>query len=49
MNFVAFFKQTGLSDEDIHKSFHAASEILEFNKNRENMIFKGVRRVDDGS
>lgn len=48
-DFVAFFKQTGLSDEDVNKSFHTASEILEFNKNRENMIFKGVRRVDDGS
>lgn len=48
-DFVAFFKQTGLSDEDIEKSFVTASNILKFNENRDNMIFKGVRRVDDGS
>lgn len=48
-DFAAFFKQTGLSDEDISRSFDAASDILEFNKNRDSMIFKGVRRVLDGS
>ena len=48
-DFVAFFKQTGLSDEDINKSFLNASNILEFNRNRDKMILQGVRRIDDGS
>ena len=48
-DFIAFFKQTGLSDEEITKSFNTSSEILEFNLNRDKMILKGVRRVDDGS
>ena len=48
-DFVAFFKQTGLSDEEIEKSFESSLNILEFNDNRDNLIFKGVRRVDDGS
>jgi ribonuclease P/MRP protein subunit RPP1 len=48
-DFTAFFKQTGLGDEDISRSFDAAADILEFNKNRDSMIFKGVRRVSDGS
>lgn len=46
-DFIAFFKQTGLSDEDITKSFLNASNILKFNENRENLILRGVRRVDD--
>lgn len=46
-DFISVFKQTGLSDEDIDKSFKTAENILEFNKNRDNLIFKGVRRVDD--
>lgn len=46
-DFVAFFKQTGLSDEEINNSFLNASDILKFNENRENLILRGVRRVDD--
>lgn len=48
-DFMAFFKQTGLSDDEIKKSFNTSSDILEFNGNRDNMILKGVRRIDDGS
>lgn len=48
-DFIAFFKQTGLSDDEISKSFNTSSEILEFNLNRDKMILKGVRRVGDGS
>ncbi|WP_458456238.1 ribonuclease P protein component 3 [Methanobrevibacter sp.] len=46
-DFIAFFKQTGLSDGEILKSFESAGNILDFNKNRHQMIFKGVRRIDD--
>ena len=46
-DFIAFFNQTGLNEEEINKSFITSSEILKFNENRDNMIFKGVRRVDD--
>ena len=46
-DFIAFFKQTGLTDDEIGRSFETASDILEFNRNRDKMIFKGVRRVDD--
>ena len=46
-DFVAVFKQTGLSDEEISKSFKTSSEILEHNMHREDLIFKGVRRVRD--
>lgn len=46
-DFIYVFKQTGLSDEEINQSFVAAENILEFNKNRDNLIFRGVRRVDD--
>ena len=48
-DFIAFFKQTGLSQSDVYKSFSSSCDILEFNANRENMILKGVRRVSDGS
>lgn len=48
-DFVAFFKQTGLSDDEITKSFKTSSDILDFNRNRENMILTGVRRINDGS
>ena len=48
-DFIAIFKQTGLSDDEIAKSFTTSSNILEFNKNRDNLILKGVRRVNDGS
>ena len=46
-DFVSFFKQTGLTDIEISKSFENSRDILEFNKHRDKMIFKGVRRVDD--
>ena len=46
-DFMAFFKQTGLSDSEIDKSFLTAQNILEFNEDRDKMIFYGVRRVDD--
>ena len=46
-DFISVFKQTGLRDEEIDKSFKTAEDILEFNRNRDNLIFRGVRRVDD--
>ena len=46
-DFVAFFKQTGLTDAEINKSFETSFNILEYNKNREDLILKGVRRVRD--
>ena len=46
-DFISFFKQTGMTDAEINKSFETAHDILEFNKNRDKMIFKGVRRVVD--
>lgn len=46
-DFVAFFKQTGLTDDEIENSFNTSYEILEFNKDRDNMMFTGVRRLDD--
>lgn len=46
-DFIAFFKQTGLHDAEIEKSFKTSKNILEFNENRDRMILKGVRRVDD--
>ena len=46
-DFISVFKQTGLTDEEIDKSFKTAEDILEFNRNRGNLIFRGVRRVDD--
>lgn len=46
-DFVAFFKQTGLTDDEIENSFNTSYEILEFNNDRDNMMFTGVRRLDD--
>lgn len=46
-DFISVFKQTGLSGDEVDKSFKTAENILKFNKNRDNLIFKGVRRVDD--
>lgn len=46
-DFISFFKQTGLNDFEIAKSFETSKNILEFNKDRDNMIFKGVRRIVD--
>ena len=46
-DFIAFFTQTGLTGSEIEKSFMTAKNILNFNKDRKNMILTGVRRVDD--
>lgn len=46
-DFVAFFKQTGLTANEIEKSFSTAQNILKFNENRKDLILKGVRRVVD--
>lgn len=46
-DFKAFFAQTGLSDAEISKSFETSANILEFNKNRKNLILNGVRRVEN--
>ena len=46
-DFISFFTQTGLAADEVDKSFLSAKNILEFNKNRDNMILTGVRRVDD--
>jgi ribonuclease P/MRP protein subunit RPP1 len=46
-DFIAFFKQTGLEVDEINKSFLTAQNILEFNRDRKNLILKGVRRVSD--
>ena len=46
-DFIAFFKQTGLTASEIDKSSLIAQNILEFNEDRDKMIFYGVRRVDD--
>ena len=46
-DFISFFTQTGLTADEVDKSFLAAGNILEFNRNRDKMILKGVRRVVD--
>ncbi|MEE1134064.1 MAG: RNase P subunit p30 family protein [Methanobrevibacter sp.] len=46
-DFMAVFRQTGLSDDEIEKSFNTSHDILKNNKNRSDLIFRGVRRVDD--
>ncbi len=46
-DFEAFFAESGLTSDEITKSFRSAENILKFNKDRANMIFSGVRRVDD--
>ena len=46
-DFAAVFRQTGLNDDEIQKSFDTAFNILEFNKNRNDLILKGVRRIRD--
>ena len=46
-DFIAVFKQTGLTAEEIEKSFNTSKNILQFNKNRSDLIFKGVRRIKD--
>ena len=46
-DFCEVFKQVGLDEDDIARSFDTAGAILEYNGDRENLIFNGVRRVDD--
>lgn len=46
-DFAAVFKQTGLTQDEIDKSFKTSSDILKFNKSRDNLILKGVRRIGD--
>ena len=46
-DFISFFTQTGLTRVEVDKSLLTAGNILEFNRNRDKMILKGVRRVDD--
>lgn len=46
-DFISFFKQSGLDEKDILKSFENAQNILDFNKNRNDLILKGVRRISD--
>ena len=47
LDFISVFKQTGLTTEEINNCFKTSEEILKFNKNRSNLIFKGVRRIID--
>ena len=44
-DFKSVFKQCGLSDVDIEKSFNVSENIINFNKNRKNMIMAGVKVV----
>lgn len=46
-DFISVFKQTGLNDDEIKKAFVASKNLLEFNENRNDFIFKGVRRLND--
>lgn len=46
-DFINVFTQTGLTADEIDKSFKTSEEILKFNENRHDLILKGVRRVDD--
>lgn len=46
-DFISVFTQTGLTADEINKSFKASKSILDFNRNRDDLILKGVRRVND--
>ena len=46
-DFASFFTQTGLTHDEVEKSFLTSQNILEYNKNRDKMILYGVRRADD--
>ncbi len=45
-DFKAVFTQTGLTFPEVESSFKTAEDIIEFNKDRKNMILSGVRVVD---
>ena len=36
-----------IKERDFENAFNTSRNILEFNKNRDNMMFTGVRRIDD--
>lgn len=46
-DFISFFKQTGLDEKSVFKSFESAKNIIDFNENRSQYIFKGVRRLSE--
>lgn len=46
MDFKAVFMETGLTDLEVENSFKTAENILEFNKDRKNMILSGVKVVE---
>lgn len=46
-DFSSVFLSVGLTQSEIDKSFAVSENILEFNKNRKNMVLKGVREVND--
>ncbi|WP_458406332.1 ribonuclease P protein component 3 [Methanobrevibacter sp.] len=45
-DFKSVFIQCGLTSDEVQRSFETSCEILEFNNNRDNLILKGVRRVE---
>lgn len=44
-DFKSVFKQCGLTSEAIEKSFNSSENIINFNKDRKNMIMTGVKVV----
>lgn len=45
-DFKAVFTQTGLTEIEVENSFKTSRDILEFNKDRKNMILSGVKVVE---
>lgn len=45
-DFKAVFTQTGLTEIEVDNSFKTSRDILEFNKERNNMILSGVKVVE---
>ncbi|MDL2270728.1 ribonuclease P subunit P30 [Methanobrevibacter sp. OttesenSCG-928-I08] len=42
-----FFKEIGLKEEEIEEGFkNSPKNLINFNKNRENLILKGVKKID---
>ena len=46
-DFISVFMQSGLNMDEVNNSFKTASDILKYNRNRDNLILNGVRRVID--
>lgn len=46
-DFKAFFIATGLMEDEVQKAMNYPSKILEYNKNRENLLFKGVKVINN--